>query len=380
MTLRVDRNVELKWENMLKGIAAQADWLRTGPSRQLERARALLPRTPPPRIYLVGCGDSHYCGLATRLAFERWSGIATEALESLEFSRYVVDYAPAGSWVVCVSNSGRVTRTVEAAMFARRRGLVPVALTYDAGSRLAESSDVTIDFGYEDVGFGPGTLSYMASLTGQLAIALRASELAGRLDGPGADAHLAAIAAHAGVVETTIGACEAPASALGAGIPEGAAIHIVGGGPNYGTALFGMAKFIEAAALAAVGQELEEWAHEQYFCTGPGTFTVVIAAPGASIDRAREQLQAIRDVGGTAIAVCEPGDPVTTALADHVMPVAGIGDEALSPLACCVPLELLAYHYATSKGATMLGFDDPRRMEVNFRQIFGSQIPAETGS
>lgn len=375
--MRVDRDVELKWENMLRGISAQVGWLRAGPTGQLEKARRRqLPQVPPPRIYLVGCGDSHYCGLATRLAFERWTGIATEALESLEFSRYAVEFAPTGSWVVCVSNSGRVTRTVEAAIFARRRGLVSLALTYDPGSRLAESSDVTIDFGYEDVGFGPGTLSYMASLTGLYAVALRAAELAGRLDARSADAQLATITSYADVVDETIASCQPPASALGASMPPGAPLHIMGGGPNYGTALFGMAKFIEAAALAAVGQELEEWAHEQYFCTGPGTFAVVIATPGASIDRAREQLRAIRDVGGTAIAVCEPADSETTALAEHILPVPRLGDEALSPLACCVPLELLAYQYAISKGTTMLGFDDPNRMEVNFRQIFGSQIPA----
>jgi len=378
--LRVDRNVELKWENMLKGISAQVGWLRNGPAKQLERARNLLHQPQPPRIYLVGCGDSHYCALATRLAFERWTGIATHALESLEFSRYAVEHAPAGSWVVCVSNSGRVTRTVEAAIYARRRGLVTVALTYDPLSLLAESSQVTIPFGYEDVGFGPGTLSYMASLTGLYAVGLRAGELSGRLDVESADAELSAITAHAGVVDATISRCQAPASALGADIPRGAPLHILGGGPNYGTALFGMAKFIEAAALAAVGQELEEWAHEQYFCTGPGTFVVVIAPPGASIDRAREQLQAISDVGGTAIAVCEPTDTDTTALVEHVLPVPGLGDEGLSPLACCVPLELLAYHYATDKGTTMLGFDDPKRMEVNFRQIFGSRMPAERSS
>ena len=45
--------------------------------------------------------------------------------------------------------------------------------------------------------------------------------------------------------------------------------------------------------------------------------------------------------------------------------------EELSPLTYCVPLELLAYHYASSRGLTMLGFDDEWRRALNFRQIFG---------
>ena len=36
-----------------------------------------------------------------------------------------------------------------------------------------------------------------------------------------------------------------------------------------------------------------------------------------------------------------------------------------------IPLELLAYHYASSRGLTMLGFDDESRRSLNYHQIFG---------
>ncbi|HKF75466.1 MAG TPA: SIS domain-containing protein [Candidatus Dormibacteraeota bacterium] len=377
--MRVDRNVELKWENMRRGIEAQVAWLGAGAATLHDLAGARLGGDPPPRVYLVGCGDSHYCGLATRLAFERWSGVPTEALESLEFSRYVVDHAPEGAWVVCVSNSGRVTRTVEAAIFARERGLVPVALTFDGESRLAQNAAVTLPFGYEDVGFGPGTLSYMASLSGLYAIALHLATMTGRADGAAAARRREVLAGQAQAVAAAIAGCDPIAAELGRATGADAPVHIIGAGPNYGTALFGMAKLIEAAATPAVGQELEEWAHEQYFCTGPGTLTMVLAPPGAALDRAREQLQAVRDVGGTAVAICAEDDAETRALADHVLPVPRSDAEELSPITCCVPLQLFAYHHAVDKGRTMLGFDDRRRMEVNFRQIFGSQIPVERG-
>jgi glucosamine 6-phosphate synthetase-like amidotransferase/phosphosugar isomerase protein len=51
--------------------------------------------------------------------------------------------------------------------------------------------------------------------------------------------------------------------------------------------------------------------------------------------------------------------------------------EELTPLTFCIPLELFAYHFASTKGLTMLGFDDERRKEINFRQIFGSRLAAE---
>ena len=148
--MRVGEGIELRWENMLAGIRQQADWLERGPRELLNEAQGLIEGPPPPRIYLAGCGDSHYAGLAARLAFERWSGIPTQALPSLELSRYELELAPAGSWVVCVSNSGKVVRTVEAAVNARARGLMAIAVTYDPASRLAEAADVTLAFRYAD--------------------------------------------------------------------------------------------------------------------------------------------------------------------------------------------------------------------------------------
>src|SRR5438105_4713724 len=372
--MRMDK-LELKWEHMLAGITAQPAYLGGHAAAQLHAVASELPLGRPPRVYLVGCGDSHYCGMATRYGFERWSGIPTEALESLEFSRYAIETAPPDALVIAVSNSGRVTRTVECAIFARQRGIASVAVTYNPESRLAEAADMLLPWSYEDVGFGPGTLSYLASLLSLYALALRLGELKGRLSSNQSDGVLDAIAASGDAVSRTIEACAPVAEKLAHAVQPNGALSVIGGGPNYGSALFGMAKFIEAAAFNAVGQELEEWAHEQYFCTGPGTHTLVIAPPGASVDRAREQLRAVRDVEGRAVAICSERDAETATQADVVLPLFGADDEVLSPMVTAIPLELLALAFAKHLGRTMLGFDDKRRQEVNFRQIFDSSIP-----
>src|SRR3981081_3424915 len=101
--MRMDK-LELKWEHMLAGIIAQPDYLRQRSVGPVEHAATQLALNRPSRMCLVGCGDSHYAGLATRFAFERWTGVPTEALESLEFSRYAVHSAPPDALVVAVSN------------------------------------------------------------------------------------------------------------------------------------------------------------------------------------------------------------------------------------------------------------------------------------
>src|SRR5204863_9136600 len=91
-------------------------------------------------------------------------------------------------------------------------------------------------------------------------------------------------------------------------------IDVVGGGPSLGTALFGRAKLIESAHALGGAHELEEWAHEEFFCTGPGTMTIVVAPPGASHDRAVEQLEAASKVGATTVAVSPSSVPADLVL------------------------------------------------------------------
>ena len=368
-------NIDLKWQNMMAGIQAQVPFLQQAPYDVYEQVcQNLALRQVPSRVYLVGCGDSWYCGMATRLAFETWAGVPTEAQQALEFSRYYCLYAPPESLVVAISNSGRVSRTIEATIRARQRGMMTVAGTSALDSAIAREATLAIDLGYAERRFAPGTSSYMASMLLQYCIALHIAEVNGRLTADEIQARLDAIAAAAAAVQRTIETAGPILEELGAQARLTDKLVFIGGGPNYGTAFFYMAKIFEAARAHAAGQELEEWAHEQYFVTDASTYTFVITPPGASVDRAREQLWAANQMGSTTVAICDPDDRETAALAQVVVPVYSDGDEVLSPLTYCVPGELFAFYFAVPKNLKMLGFDNPLVKEVNFRQIFDSEV------
>lgn len=370
-------NMDLKWQNMLAGIEAQVPFIRQSPHVIYQQVREKLAlKQAPARVYLVGCGDSWYCGLGTRLAFEAWAGVPTEAIQALEFSRYYAAYAPQDSLVIGVSNSGRVIRTIEAVMRARARGMKTIAGTSALDSRIAQEAELAIDLGYAERRFAPGTSSYMASLLLEYCIALHVAEAGGRMTSAQVKAKLDEIAAEADGMQKTIDADKPILEKLGEQAKLSDKLIFIGGGPNYGTAFFSMAKVFEAARVHAAGQELEEWAHEQYFVTGPDTYTFVIAPPGASVDRAREQLWAANEMGSTTVAICDAQDMETAKLARVHVPTYGGADEALSPLAYCIAGELFAFFYAATKNLTMLGFDNPRVKEVNFQQIFHSQLVA----
>lgn len=367
-------NMKTDWNNMRRGIDAQPALLEVAPAQLYEEASRVLSLVPS-RLYLTGCGDSHYCGLAARYAIEGWSGIGTEPHESLEFSRYAVRTAAVDSLVIGVSNSGEVARSVESLRYAAARGIPTLAMTYKPESRLAQAADTTLRYSYEDTGFGPGTLSYTACVLGLLVTGLRLGELSGRLSRSDVKAELDALRRLSEGLAQTIAAGEDIAKRVSGDFEHDQPWFFLGAGPNLGTAHFAMAKMIESVRHNSVAQELEEWAHEQYFCCEPGTTTVVFAPPGAALGRAREQLRAISDVGGTSVVVCDVEDQETAAMADHAFPVYGSPHELVSPLLYGIPAQLLAYHVGLRSGRTMLGFDDQHRKDVNMRQILRSDIP-----
>ncbi len=259
-------------------------------------------------------------------------------------------------------------------MHARARGMNTVAGTSALDSRIAQAAAVTIDLAYAERRFAPGTSSYMASILVEYCIALHVAEVGDHMSSAQVQAKLDEIAAEAEAMQKTINADKPILEKLGEAAKFEDKLIFIGGGPNYGTAFFSQAKIFEASRAYASGQELEEWAHQQYFITGPDTYTFVIAPPGRSVDRAREQLWAANEMASTTVALCGPNDTETAELAKVVVPVYSGEDEALSPLAYCIPGELFAFFFAVSKNLTMLGFDDAHVKAVNFRQIFDSQI------
>ena len=369
------RDLNPTWENMRAGIEAQVALVRDMTHPIYRQVKEKLQDVPvPSRVYLLGCGDSWASGLATRLAFERWAGVPTEALPAMEFSRYLIDYAPPQSLVVATSNYGRTSRTIECVIQARACDLKTVAVTANPESPIAREADFVLDLTYSERSFAPGTSSYIASLLILYSLALFLGEREGRLVTSEVESILKQIADLASPMQQTLEAAETPVKQLVQRVQSDSGICFLGAGPNYGTARFSASKMFEANRQQAISQELEEWAHEGFFFTDPNTYTFVLAAQGAGLDRAREQLSAIKAVDSYGVALCEVQDSETQALADLTFPVFGRPDEILSPLLYCLSAELFALQFAITNNITLLGFDDERWVRVNFPQIYASRI------
>ncbi|RCG32507.1 SIS domain-containing protein [Sphaerisporangium album] len=299
-------------------------------------------------VFLVGCGDSHFAGLATALAFQRHTGVHARAVHALDFARYQVRYLPERSAVVCVSFSGKVGRTTEAAIQARRFGHLAVALTNNESGALAEACDLVLPISVPTLGFSPGTSTYLGMVATLDDLALRWAGVR-RRDTTEARA---ALRTAPGLAERTLRENAGPADKAARVLAEHEWITFLGAGPNESSAKFGAAKLFEGPQLVGVSTNLEEWAHEEYFVTGQGTPVVLVAPSGAGADRAAEILDEIGFIGAHPIVV---SDAVPRLPAVHLPLAAGLPEE-FSPLLAALPLSLIGFHLAEVLGKKSYNF------------------------
>ena len=358
---------------MLEDIHQQGEVVAAespGIQEQIEVIVAGRGRGHVERIYLVGCGDSLYAGMAARLAIQEWSGIWVEPVESLEF-RYLAGGLSDTCLVVGISVSGQVQRTLDSLEMARERGALTIGITGTPNSKIYACADHVIDIGIRgrEPGPVPGTASYLANLATLYWLGLAFGLDTGRLSSEEAESHRRAILVALGRIREV---AEGNEARIGQYVEDHSApqpMVLVGGGPNWATAHLGVAKLLEAALVLGVVQELEEWVHEQYFLTGPHLHTVLIGADGVTADRLSPTAHAAVGLGAPLALVLPEGvDLGVEAAAVWTYP-SGI-PELVSPILTSVPLELLAYSLATNLDRHPFDYDNPTRKLISERTIY----------
>ncbi len=305
-------------------------------------------------LYLVGCGDSAFAGAATALAFQKHAGIHAESVHALDFARYRVRYLPARSAVMCISFSGKVGRTIEAAIQATRFGHRSFALATDV-----------INLSVPTLGYSPGTSTYLAILAALLDLAIAWGEARG-----GDAARLSELRTLLrnvpDLARQTLEEANEPVQKVAERFVKHDWLTFLGAGPNLATAHFGAAKMFEGPQKLGVATNIEEWAHEEYFVSGAGTPVFLVAPSGASFDRASEILSELNFIGANPVFVSDTrplSEPGT------FIPLAPGLPEEFSPLLAALPLSLFAFYLSRASGQERFEFPGPEVAQEHYETI-----------
>lgn len=316
-------------------------------------------------LVLTGCGDSLYAGLAVRGALEQLAGVPVVAMPAMEAARFPTRLLGEDTLLIAVSVSGKVERTIEAVAEHRRRGGATLAISAFDDSDLASTAEAAIATGIRGTpGPVPGTANYLGSLLALYAVGFALAARQGEASLGSDDALSPTLSSLDAVLAAGGERAERVASRLS---PP---FFAIGSGPDFGSACFGVAKFVEAAATLGVAQDLEEWAHELYFITGPGRTVFLFAMAPEATDRARRVAISARKVGADVIVVgpnaaALDGEPVAWPM-PPVVPM-------LTPLVSWAPLAMTALAYARFANRSPFGIDQPERMRTVDSDIYLSK-------
>jgi glucosamine--fructose-6-phosphate aminotransferase (isomerizing) len=302
------------------------------------------------RLFIIGCGDSCFAALASEFAFESIAGVPTEAQNAMTYSRYAIDFAPKlslrDSAVIGISVSGGVTRTIEGVIRAAKRGVETFAITSSESTPIAKAAQNILTTKAPDVPNAagvqvPGARSYFASLLMLYVCAIRIGEASGRLSSKSASEWQLQLRAMGHRIQQTIEMCDDASRELAIALKDANEFVFCGSGANHATALFSAAKILEATGDAALGQDIEEWAHLQYFAKTQNTPTFLITARERDASRASEVKTAMQTIGRRVIEVSPSASDGSLVYAPCL--------EVFAPLVACIPTMLFAAHLAESK-------------------------------
>jgi glucosamine--fructose-6-phosphate aminotransferase (isomerizing) len=324
----------------------------------------------PERVYLVGCGDSLDAGMVARFVWERLLRVPVEAVPAMTFATSVASLAPPGSLVVALSQSGKVSRVVEAIRAARNRGLKTITITANPTSPLArEPSDATMIIEFSKVGQVPGTTSHLLGIVAlyELGCSLAgsdegAAQLRGDLDGLGELVGRA--------VEISRGLADKHVDAFNRDSP----FLSIGYGPGLAAARFSVRKFLELTQLFSLWQETEEYAHDEYSLVGPNFRVLQFAPPDLGMERCVEIARYLHRLEAhVAVVTNEASEARFADVADLVYALPEMSYD-LVPLVYSVPGQVLSVAVARSVGGSLYGMAETVHREDGDPQIYESEI------
>lgn len=317
---------------------------------------------PPRAVVLTGCGDSLYACLAVRELVEELTGIPAVVWPAMEVATSPSRLLSEDALLVGVSVSGKVGRTIEAVEAHASRGGRTIAVTSSASSPLARAAGSAVV--HEVLGTPgpvPATSTYVASLLGLMSVA---AGLAGR---SAREATGERVLSTLAVLPELLTSAQGFAHEVAPQLSE--PFFTVGTGVDAGTVHFASAKLLEAAGLVGVPQDLEEWAHEQYFATDPSRTLLLCVTDKRALTRGHEVAAMAAGVGGRVawVGLAAPALPDAATLRLPRM------DAVMSPLVAWLPFAMTALQHARQFSRFPFGTDRANRMSIADSSIY---VPA----
>ena len=308
------------------------------------------------KIYIVACGTAYHAGLVGKYYIEKLARVLVEVDVASEF-RYRDPIIDEHTLLIVVSQSGETSDTLAALKESKRRGAKTLAITNVVGSSIAREADqVVYTWAGPEIAVA-STKAYTTQLVLFFMLALYMAEIKGSISTERTAelvAQLHEIPAQVSEILSDVDPIKTFAKQYGFNED----VFYIGRGLDYAVSLEGALKLKEISYIHAEAYAAGELKHGTLALIVEGVPVIALATQRNVYEKTLSNIKEVKARDAVVIGIAAEGDTELKKYVDHVMHVPA-SDEFIMPILSVIPLQLLAYYAAITRGCDV---DKPRNL------------------
>lgn len=308
------------------------------------------------KILIVACGTAYHAGLVTKQYIENLARIPVSVEIASEY-RYSNPLTDEKTLCIVISQSGETSDTLAALKEAKRHGAKSLAITNVVGSSISREADNTVyTWAGPEISVA-STKAYTTQLVAGLLFAVYLGQLNGKMNPALGGEILCGVKSLPTLIHEIFEVDEdMKAFAKHYGFKSDA--FFLGRAIDYAVAMEGALKLKEISYIHAEAYAGGELKHGTLALIEEGVPVIALATQEDVYDKMISNIREVKAREAVVIGIGMKGDEELSKHVDHTIYVPR-ANKFIAPILAVVPLQLLAYYAAITRGADV---DKPRNL------------------
>ena len=308
------------------------------------------------KILIVACGTAYHAGLVTKQYIENLARIPVNVEIASEY-RYSNPLTDDKTLCIVISQSGETSDTLAALKEAKRLGAKSLAITNVVGSSISREADNTVyTWAGPEISVA-STKAYTTQLVAGLLFAVYLGQLNGKMD-PALGAEILCGVKSLPTLIHEIFEVDEDMKAFAKHYGFNSDAFCLGRAIDYAVAVEGALKLKEISYIHAEAYAGGELKHGTLALIEEGVPVIALATQEDVYDKMISNIREVKAREAVVIGIGMKGDEELSKHVDHTIYVPR-ANKFIAPILAVVPLQLLAYYAAITRGADV---DKPRNL------------------
>ena len=308
------------------------------------------------KILIVACGTAYHAGLVTKQYIENLARIPVSVEIASEY-RYSNPLTDDKTLCIVISQSGETSDTLAALKEAKRHGAKSLAITNVVGSSISREADNTVyTWAGPEISVA-STKAYTTQLVAGLLFAVYLGQLNGKMD-PALGGEILCGVKSLPILIHEIFEVDEDMKAFAKHYGFKSDAFFLGRAIDYAVAMEGALKLKEISYIHAEAYAGGELKHGTLALIEEGVPVIALATQEDVYDKMISNIREVKAREAVVIGIGMKGDEELSKHVDHTIYVPR-ANKFIAPILAVVPLQLLAYYAAITRGADV---DKPRNL------------------